>query len=106
MAKNHPVFPTKKALVKLVKAIKEDVRQHGGNAFSFQTGAKSLTLTVGASGEGRDSWSFQTGDNSFMGGAYLYPHWAVVEVSVRDNAEEVADDILDQLANLWHSANG
>ena len=110
MAKNHPVFPTKKALVKLVKAIKEDVRQHGGEDIDPREYDESvepfLTLTVGASGKGRDSWSFQTGDNSFTGGAYLYPHWAVVEVGVRDNAEKVADDILDQLANLWHSANG
>ncbi len=89
MTKN-PVFPTKKVLVKLVKAIKED--------FFGRKGEGEIDLTVGASGKGRDSWSFQTGDNSFMGGAYLYPYWAVVEVGVRSNAEKVADNILDQLA--------
>lgn len=96
MAKK-PVFPSATNLAELVRAIKKDVGTYDGEDY--------LTLTVGASGEGRASWSFQTGDNSFMGGAYLYPHWAVVEVGKRDNANEVAKEILNQLHDAWHSAN-
>ena len=105
--KKNPVFPTKKVLVELVQIIKKDVRKHGAQKSEWDDddADQTLTLTVGANGEGRNQWSFQTGDNSFTGGAYLYPHWAVVEVGERDNAGQVADDILDQLSELWHSSN-
>ena len=54
-----------------------------------------IQLTVGWDGV-RD-WSFQTGDNSFTGGAYGYPHWAVVAVYRDTDAGELADEIHEQL---------
>lgn len=53
-------------------------------------------LTVGwspTSGE----WSWQTGDNSFVGSAYHYPIWAVVSVGPDTDAKETAEDIRGQL---------
>jgi hypothetical protein len=105
--KKNPVFPTKKVLVELVQLIKKDVREYGGQESEWDDddADQTLTLTVGADGEARNQWSFQTGDNSVTGGAYFYPYWAVVEVGERDNAGQVADDILDQLSERWYSSN-
>jgi len=97
MAKK-PVFPSATNLAQLVREIKKNVGSYGDDE-------DYITLTVGASGEGRASWSFQTGDNSYTGGAYLYPHWAVVEVGKRDNSNEVAKEILNQLHEAWRGAN-
>ena len=57
-----------------------------------------IYLTVGANENG--DWDYQTGDNSFTGGAYGYPHWAVVSVYRKSNSRELAREIQDQLADL------
>ena len=55
-------------------------------------------LTVGMNDSGE--WSFQTGDNSFTGGAYGYAHWAVVSVFEDSDPEEVYQEIVSQLEDL------
>ena len=54
----------------------------------------SMDLTIGADADG---WSYQTGDNSFTGGAYGYADWAVVYLSRDSDPAEVAEDIIGQL---------
>lgn len=53
-------------------------------------------LTVGWSND-TGEWSWQTGDNSFTGGAYHYPIWAVVSVGPDTDAKETALEIREQL---------
>ena len=72
---------------------------------SFQAGygvaPVMVQLTVGFTpGEsvtgGEDdsaSWSYQTGDNSFTGGAYGHPVWGVVWISADSDPNEVAQEI-------------
>ena len=55
-------------------------------------------LTVGMNDSGE--WSFQTGDNSFTGGAYGYAHWAVVSVFEDSDPEEVYQEVVSQLEDL------
>lgn len=55
------------------------------------------TLTIGWTAE-KGSWSYQTGDNSYTGGAYGHPVWAVVYITFDSNPEAVSEDILNQLA--------
>lgn len=45
-------------------------------------------------------WTWQTGDNSYSGSIYSYPHWAVVYLSRDDDPESVVTDIIDQLGEL------
>lgn len=54
-----------------------------------------MSVTIGWSEDG--AWSYQTGDNSFTGGAYGYPHWATVNLYRRANCQELARDIRRQL---------
>lgn len=56
-----------------------------------------ISLTVGWT-PATGGWSWQTGDNSFDGGAYGHPVWAVVSVASNSDAVSVAEEILDQLA--------
>jgi hypothetical protein len=57
-----------------------------------------IELTVGADKSG--DWSYQTGDNSYSGGAYGYPYWAVVGVYRDSNPRTIARDIRSQLSEL------
>lgn len=57
----------------------------------------SVQLTVGWSPES-GSWDYQTGDNSYTGGAYGHPVWAVSYVTANSNADEIAEEILNELA--------
>ena len=65
---------------------------NGGDGPSFQC------VTIGADSE--LNWSFQTGDNSYTGGAYGFPHWALVWIRPRSNSLEVANEAMDQILDL------
>ena len=58
-----------------------------------------LDLTIAASETG-DDWNFQTGDNSYTGGAYGLPNWAVTSIQPDSDPLEVYDDVIDQLEEL------
>ena len=79
------VFPTEEA------AIESEERATGAVPVSVQ-------LTVGWTPES-GSWSYQTGDNSYTGGAYGHPIWGVAWLTVDSDAEAVADEILNELAD-------
>lgn len=43
-------------------------------------------------------WNYQTGDNSYSGGCYGDPHWAVIYLGRRSNSKELAKAACDELA--------
>lgn len=62
-----------------------------------------ILLTVGSNGKG--SWSFQTGDTQFHGGAYGYQFWG--QAAIRDDTDcaEAAQLIRDELDELIDMAD-
>lgn len=79
-------------VINLINKIDDDFRAYEDDA------EPGMLLTVGDDGK---SWSYQTGDNSFYGRAYRYPHWAVVSLYRGSDAAEVAADIVSQLKDLF-----
>jgi len=67
----------------------------------------SICVTIGANIKGE--WAYQTGDNSYSGPAYHYPHWAVIQLYRRSNCLELTREIRDQLSKLmeydWSQTN-
>ena len=63
---------------------------------------RGLQLTVACNDE-QTEWSWQSGDNSYTGGAYSFPHWAVVEIFARDKVSDIVNDIFSQWAELIDS---
>ena len=88
-------LPLIKDLVPLIKAIKKTIADDY-RAFDFDD-VPGIQLTVGADMVTGD-WDYQTGDNSYSGGAYFYKDWGVVGIYRNSNALEVARDIRNQLA--------
>lgn len=79
----------RKLFVSLKRYIDSDCCDEEGNC--------GIDVTIATDGS---DWTYQTGDNSFMGGAYHYPHWAVVFLAPRSNSRELAIDAMDQLHEL------
>lgn len=62
----------------------------------------SMELTVATDNLG-SCFAFQTGDNSYTGACYSLPYWAVTCLTRESVATEIADDLIEQLAdNLWY----
>ena len=62
-------------------------------------GPPSMDVTIGWTPE-TGSYSYQTGDNSYTGGAYGHPYWAVVYLDRRSNSTEMAREVRRQLDEL------
>ena len=43
------------------------------------------------------SWNYQTGDNSYTGGAYGLKHWAVISLYRNSNCATLAEEIINEL---------
>ena len=54
-----------------------------------------VQVTVGANEAGE--WGWQTGDNSYVGGAYGYPYWGVVFLTGRSNCRQLAEDCVSEI---------
>lgn len=68
-----------------------------GDCCDYDCNAMELTV---ATTDGT-SWSYQTGDNSFTGGAYSFQHWSVKNITPMDSKQErreIARDIVSELA--------
>lgn len=58
-----------------------------------------ILLTIGYSPDD-GTWGWQTGDNSFTGGAYGHPHWSVQPIRRDTDPDELADEMLSEIADL------
>ena len=94
-----PRLPTIKDLSKLVRWVKPQIC---ADYIDEDDTLPSICLTVGADMNNGD-WGYQTGDNSYIGGAYCFHDWAVVAVYRRSNSIDLARDIRAQLSDAFYS---
>lgn len=87
-------------LYPVLQYVKGDVplaRSHDAKDYTAdEESAPGIDITIGWNPESGD-WSYQTGDNSFTGGAYGYPVWATGRVYRSTNCRELARDLIAQL---------
>jgi hypothetical protein len=93
-----PKLPTIKELAALIKAVKRNIDNDCRASDDNEDTLPRIQLTCGINYQGE--WSYQTGDNSYTGGAYGYPYWAVISVYRRSNSRGLAREILDQWLEL------
>jgi hypothetical protein len=89
-------LPTIKELARLFVALKSNIGDDYRASDDPDDETPGMSVTIGASVDG--SWSYQTGDNSFTGGAYGHRHWAVVSLYRRSNSRELAREAREQIA--------
>lgn len=82
-------------MVRLVTALIPDI-QDDYRAYEPEPGedddTPSMLLTIGADADG---WAYQTGDNSYSGGAYGYADWSSVAIYRDSDPAETADEIVN-----------
>ena len=94
-------LPTIKELRNLLIALKPQIADDYRATDDSEETLPGMCVTIGANKAG--NWNYQTGDNSFTGGAYSFPYWAVVYLYRRSDSRELARDARDQLAELMAS---
>lgn len=98
--KRKAKYPTKKEMYELIRDLKGDIMDdYRCTDQDMDDETPMMTVTIGLDPED-GSWGYQTGDNSYTGGAYGYHYWAVVDIHRRSNSSEVAREILDQFGEL------
>jgi len=89
-----------KLLIELKAGIGEDYRAYDGD----ETPGMQVTFGFTPESEEKDfSWSYQTGDNSYTGGAYSHRYWGVVSLYRRSKSRDIAEDAANQIADQLHS---
>lgn len=95
----HSIPTLRKDLYALFVAIKKDI----GADTLIETGdgeVPGIEVTIGCTFDfdnGEIDWSYQTGDNSYTGGAYGHPEWFTCSVMKRTNCKELANDIINEI---------
>jgi hypothetical protein len=85
---------------RLLKNLKPDIQDDYRASDEDET--PGMSVTIGFTPETEEkacSWGYQTGDNSFTGGAYGHPHWAVISLYRRSNCRELAEYAADEIGD-------
>lgn len=85
-------------VTRLLKALKPDI----GDEYRAceDDDCPGMCVTIGATpqDDGSLSWSYQTGDNSYTGGAYSHRHWGVIYLYRRSKSLELAQAAVEEIA--------
>lgn len=84
----------KAEMVALVRELIPTISDDGRATDDPSDDTPGMQLTIGADADG---WSYQTGDNSYSGGAYGYSDWAVTYLSRDSDPARIADEIIREL---------
>jgi len=70
------------------------------NLLDGERALPGMDVTIACNKLSSKDWSWQTGDNSYTGGAYHYQNWAFINLYRRSNCSELAQNVIDQLDEL------
>ena len=99
----------KQELYRLLVAIKKDADWYSLRRDFREAGPDDSTpyvdVTIGCTfdfGEGSIAWNYQTGDNSFTGGAYGHPEWFTTSLLSRTNCKDASEDLIEEIESRIH----
>lgn len=95
MSRTVPRLPSVKDLSQLLISLKPSILDNYFDPEEFET-IPHMDVTIGWTPDD-GTWNYQTGDNSFTGGAYGHPVWAVITLHRRDNCKAHAEYIRREL---------
>jgi hypothetical protein len=94
--KLRAIASVRKEWERLLKSLKGDIGDDYRASEDDDKPGMQVTFGLTVNDDGSLSWNYQTGDNSYTGGAYGHPAWAVVSLYRRSNCKELAADAMDQ----------
>jgi len=86
-------------ICRLLKSLKRDIGDDYRASDDPDDNPPGMQVTVGGTiaEDGTINWHYQTGDNSYSGGAYSHAYWGVISLYRRSNSMELAKDISNQI---------
>lgn len=89
---------TQNEWARLLRSLKPDIGDDYRASDDSEDTKPGMQVTFGVTlkEDGSLSWSYQTGDNSYSGGAYRHPVWAVVSLYRRSNSRELAKEAMEE----------
>ena len=89
-----------RSLTALLKELKHGIGDDYRASDDPDDNTPGMCVTVGATpqDDGSLSWHYQTGDNSYSGGAYGHHHWGVISLYRKSNCVELARECVEQIA--------
>lgn len=90
---------------RLLKSLKSDICDDYRASDEPDDNTPAMQITIGMSFDDSGlvkSWNYQTGDNSYSGGAYGHRFWGVDSLTRRCNSRETADRLVSQCVDQWH----
>lgn len=88
--------PSIKKIASLLRSLKSDICDDYRASDDPDDTTPGIQVTIGFSPDD-GSWDYQTGDNSYSGGAYCHPVWAVIYLYRRSNCMELAREAIGKL---------
>ena len=97
-------MPTIKDVTDLLISLKSNIQDDYQASCDPDDDMPGMQVTISYNPDG-EQWNYQTGDNSFSGGCYGDPYWAVIYLYRRSNCRELAKDVINELkdAMAWNS---
>jgi hypothetical protein len=91
--------PTIEQIRILLVALKADIADDYRATEDPGDDTPGMCVTV-ATNDSMTEWTYQTGDNSYTGSCYHYPHWAVIYLDRESNCRELAQAAMEQLREI------
>ena len=86
----------RKDVLHLLKVLKTGIRDE--YRVSEGDTLPGIQITIGYEiHDGQLNWGYQTGDNSYAGGAYQFSSWVVFDLHRRSNCRVLANYVVDEL---------
>jgi len=87
----------KSELIELIESLKSEIEINDDNEIDDPSELNSMDITISINKD-CTSWSYQTGDNSFTGSCYGDPYWGVTSFTKDCCAADIAEYLIDDLA--------
>lgn len=95
--------PTIKEVTALLVYLKKQIGDDYRASEDSEDDAPGMLVTI-ATNDAASEWSYQTGDNSYTGGCYQYPHWELIylyrDSNCRDLAKSAVSNLLGTASDL------
>ena len=85
-------------ITRLLKALKPDIGDEYRACEDDECPGMQVTIGATPDENGDLSWSYQTGDNSYTGGAYSHANWGVIYLYRRSKSAELARQAVEEIA--------
>lgn len=89
----------KPELIATLRGIHSDIHWNDPDLYDPESEIASIQITISCN-DSLETWSIQTGDNSYTGSCYGDPYWGIAYLTEDSQFDSLADSLLDSLSEV------